>query len=63
MRMLSCKEANQLMSEGMDRTVSTRERFALWMHLSLCRACSRVKEQLALLRRALSDPTVDDERS
>lgn len=63
MMMLSCKEANQLMSEGMDRTLGGRERFALWMHLSLCRACNRVKAQLTLLRRALSGLPIDDRHS
>ena len=61
--MLSCKEANRVMSEGMDRTLSRGERFALWMHLAMCRACSRVKGQLHLLRRALSDFPVGDDRS
>jgi hypothetical protein len=60
--MLSCKEANRLMSEGMDRTLSRRERFALWMHVAMCRACSRVKVQLNLLRRAVCELPVDDER-
>ena len=51
---LSCKEASRLISEGMDRRLSFRERIVLRLHVGICDACSRFTGQLAFLRRALS---------
>jgi Putative zinc-finger len=51
---LSCKEASRLISEGMDRHLSFRERVVLRLHVGVCDACSRFAGQLAFLRRALN---------
>lgn len=50
--MMSCKEAAALMSQGMDRRLGLAERAGLRFHLLICRACSRYREQLAILRLA-----------
>jgi len=51
---LSCKEASRLISEGMDRHLSFREKIVLWLHVRVCDACSRFTKQLVFLRRALN---------
>jgi len=48
--MISCQEAQRLLSEQMDRPLSLGERGKLWFHLSMCRVCTKVKRQLALIR-------------
>ena len=50
---LSCREASQLISEGMDRRLSFTEKTALRLHVGICDACTRFAKQLAFLRRAL----------
>ena len=58
---LSCREASQLISEGMDRRLSFTEKTALRLHVRICDACTRFTKQLAFLRRALkSFPGPDD---
>jgi hypothetical protein len=49
---LSCKEASRLISAGMDGELTLGQRTGLRLHLLICAACSRVKSQLAFLRRA-----------
>lgn len=48
--MLHCKDASRLLSEEMERPLSRQERFALKMHLMICRACRRCAIQFASLR-------------
>ena len=50
---LSCKEATQLVSQGMDRRLRVPERLALRLHLLICRGCRNFSRQAAFLRRAL----------
>lgn len=52
--MLSCQETSRLLSDRLDRPLGPRERFALRLHLAMCRGCSRVAEQLLFLSRAMS---------
>ena len=52
--MLSCQEASRLLSDRIDRPLGARERFALRLHLAMCRGCSRVAEQLRFVSRAMS---------
>ena len=49
--MLNCKDASQLMSEGLDRDLDLAQRAGLRLHLLICGACSRVKAQLSFLHR------------
>ena len=36
MKMLSCKEATRLVSQGLDRELALGERIALRVHLAIC---------------------------
>ncbi|HEY9197929.1 MAG TPA: zf-HC2 domain-containing protein [Gammaproteobacteria bacterium] len=51
--MLTCKDASRLVSEGLERPLGWRERWALRLHLWLCDNCRRFERQIRLLRRAL----------
>jgi hypothetical protein len=51
--MLSCKEATQLVSQGLDRRLGWFERVALRLHLAICHGCTRFSRQAAFLRRAV----------
>ena len=52
--MLSCKEATELISQGMDRRLSLAERFGLRLHLLICRGCRTTDRHLVFLREASS---------
>ena len=63
--MLSCKEAAQLVSEGLDRQLSFSRRMSLRLHVLMCRACSRYARQVKALDEAVSkhyrgDPSVQE---
>ncbi len=47
--MLSCKEAIQLASEGLDRQLPFRARIGLRMHLLMCAGCRSVSRQMKAL--------------
>jgi ABC-type polysaccharide/polyol phosphate transport system ATPase subunit len=51
--MLSCKEATQLVSQGLDRRLGFGERVALRLHLLICDGCTHFKKQTAFLRKAM----------
>jgi predicted anti-sigma-YlaC factor YlaD len=51
--MLSCKEATQLVSQGLDRRLGFFERAALRVHLAICHGCRNFSRQMRLLRRAM----------
>ena len=53
MKMLSCKEATRLVSQGLDRELALGERIALRVHLAICAGCRNVDRQLSFLRRAI----------
>lgn len=48
--MLNCKQASQLISQSLDRPLSFSERLQLKVHLLMCDACRRFKQQLNLLK-------------
>ncbi|MFZ6712107.1 zf-HC2 domain-containing protein [Undibacterium sp. TC9W] len=48
-----CKQAHQLISEGLDRPLSLSERTQLKMHLAICRACTGFNGQMSFLRKAM----------
>lgn len=52
--MLSCQEASRLQSDRLDRPLRPRERFALRLHVAVCRCCSRAEEHLQFIRRAMT---------
>lgn len=51
--MLSCKEASQIISQSLDRQLTMRERFALKLHLLICKYCKQFSQQLQTIRNAL----------
>ena len=53
MKMLTCKEAARLLSEGQERPLGLSERWSLRIHLWMCDNCRRFERQLAFLRNAL----------
>lgn len=61
--MLTCKQASQLISQSLDHPLSWSERVQLKLHLLMCDACTRFKQQLDLLRLALQRirKTVEDD--
>jgi hypothetical protein len=52
-KMLTCKDASRLISEGQERYLRLRERWGLHLHLWLCVNCRRFERQIHLLRGAL----------
>ena len=48
--MLSCKNASQIISQSLDRPLTIRERFALQLHLLICKYCNRFSQQLQTIR-------------
>ena len=53
MKLLTCREASRLVSQGLDRKLGFGERVALRVHLAICDGCSNFKSQVAFLRRAV----------
>lgn len=51
--MATCRQVNQLMSEGLDRRLSFAQRFAIRAHLLICRFCRRYRRQLIFIRTAV----------
>jgi hypothetical protein len=60
---LSCEEASRLTSDALDRELSRGERWALRLHLLVCRGCRRLKQQLDLVRDLLHRPANSLHRS
>ena len=50
--MMSCKEATQLLSQGLDRQLTLWERCGLRFHLLICRGCEATARHFAFLRKA-----------
>ena len=53
MKLLTCKEATHLASQGLDRRLGLGERLLLRLHLAVCDGCSRVARQFAFMRNAV----------
>ncbi|HEX2197226.1 MAG TPA: zf-HC2 domain-containing protein [Burkholderiales bacterium] len=51
--MLSCRQAAQLVSQGLDRKLGRWERFRLRLHLAICSGCTHFSRQAAFLRQAM----------
>jgi hypothetical protein len=48
--MLNCKQTSQLISQSLDRKLTLRERFALQLHLLICKYCKRFSQQVKIMR-------------
>lgn len=63
--MLSCRRANALVSDRMDRRLTLRERMSLALHLMICSGCRRASKQFRRMQQAtergerLDAPPVD----
>lgn len=54
---ITCKEAAQMVSEGMDKRLAPEEQLRLRAHLAICRGCQSISERMAFLRRAIKNIT------
>ena len=64
--MLSCKQATQLVSQGLDRRLGVFERATLRLHLLICSGCRNFGAQALFLRRMvqqLKERSAPDPRS
>jgi predicted anti-sigma-YlaC factor YlaD len=52
--MLNCRQVSDLLSDRLDRDLRPMERLGLRIHLSMCKGCARVEQQLEFLRKAVS---------
>lgn len=59
--MLNCQEASQIVSESLDRKLPFRKRVGLWIHLSMCRLCSRFRRDFLRIRGAVEEASQDPE--
>ena len=55
--MLDCKQTSQLISQSLDRSLTLRERFALRLHLLVCKYCKQFSQHLQTMRVALKQMT------
>lgn len=61
--MLSCKEANRLMSQELDRKLSWSERIGLKLHVSMCDGCSNFRKQMGVVRNACKHAFALDDKT
>jgi hypothetical protein len=50
--MKTCKDITELLSDGMERTLTPQERWAVRLHLMICRHCARFDKHIHFLRKA-----------
>ncbi|WP_233804419.1 zf-HC2 domain-containing protein [Paraburkholderia sp. HP33-1] len=50
MRMGKCKDITRLLSDALDRSLSTGEWLAIRLHLPTCSGCRNYRKQIRLLR-------------
>lgn len=48
--MMKCTQATQLLSEKLDRPLSTKEKLALGLHTSICTPCRQFGKHMLTLR-------------
>ena len=61
--MLDCKQTSQLISQSLDRNLTLRERFALQLHLFVCKYCKQFSQHMQTLRVALKQMTSSIEKN
>lgn len=62
-RLPTCKDTTRVISEGMERTLTIREKALLRLHLWVCSWCQWYMEQLYLLRKTMREPVSEDLRA
>ena len=50
--MRNCREITALVSQGLDKKLNRRERFAVWLHISMCSSCRNFQKQTLFIRKA-----------
>jgi len=50
--MLSCQQASELLSQGLDRRLTVTERMGVRIHLLMCRLCTQYEKQLRFVCQA-----------
>ena len=63
--LLSCKDVQALVSQGLDRELALAERTKMRMHFMICTSCTNFNAQMQLLRAAmrklpLGDSQIDE---
>ena len=63
--MLDCKQASNIISQSLDRSLTARERFALKLHLFICKYCRYFNQQMQTLLVALKKmtSTIEDDNT
>ncbi len=61
--MLDCKQASQIISQSLDRNLTIRERFALKLHLLICKYCKLFSRQMQILRVAIKQMSASIENN
>ncbi len=51
--MYTCKQVTGLISQSLDHKLSFRQKIGMYLHLSMCKLCSRHKKQMAFLKQLL----------
>jgi len=51
--MLKCKQATELMSQSLDRTLTLKERVRLKLHLLICTGCDNFNKQMSFIHQAM----------
>lgn len=57
--MRSCRDISALVSQGLDKKLSLRERFTVWLHVMMCTRCRNFQTQTQFIRKAARHYTDD----
>jgi len=57
--MRSCRDISALVSQGLDKKLSLRERFSVWLHVMMCTRCRNFQTQSRFIRKAARRYTDD----
>ncbi len=59
--MFNCNEVSQKVSESMDRVLPFHQKMMIRFHLQMCKYCTRFRDQLLLIRKAIGSEEDPDE--
>jgi hypothetical protein len=57
-----CEDITHLLSQSMDRRLLLHQRFAMWIHLTICDRCALLREHLAFIRKVSRSNLENGER-
>jgi len=58
--MFNCKKVSRRVSESMDRNLPLYQRMLIWMHLLMCKYCTRFRRQVMMLREFCPSHRLDE---